>query len=359
MPQYHAYRAEIDAAIRDVLESGRYVLAENVAAFEREFAAYVGAAHGVGVNSGTDALILALRELGVRPGDEVITTPFTAIPTYAAIHHVGAVPVFVDIEPDTFLMNLSQVDAAITPRTRGVVPVHLFGNAVDIEALRAIVGVNRFILEDCAQAHGAEVRGLKVGSLGDAAAFSFYPTKNLGAYGDGGMVTTNDPDLASRLRLRRMYGMVSKDEFATEGINTRLDELQAAILRVKLPYLDAMNERRRALATAYAAHLPAGHVFPQVVRDDVRSVVHVYAACCSGRRDDLLRALEGAGIQANVYYALPLYRQRGFQATQEGLPSLPVVEDVARRIIALPFYPEMDDSTLRTVSGAVSTFFRS
>ncbi len=342
-----------------MLESGRYVLAENVAAFEREFAAYLGVAHGVGVNSGTDALILALRELGVRPGDEVITTPFTAIPTYAAIHHVGAVPVFVDIEADTFLMDLAQVDAAITPRTRGVVPVHLFGNAVDVEALRAIVGVNRFILEDCAQAHGAEVRGRRVGSLGDAAAFSFYPTKNLGAYGDGGMVTTNDPDLASRLRLRRMYGMVSKDEFVTEGINTRLDELQAAILRVKLSHLDVMNERRRALASSYAAHLPISHVFPQVVRDGVRSVVHVYAACCAGRRDELLRALEGTGIQANVYYPLPLYRQRGFQANQEGLPSLPVVEDVARRIIALPFYPEMDDSSLRAVADAVTMFFGS
>jgi dTDP-4-amino-4,6-dideoxygalactose transaminase len=334
------------------------VLAEQVAAFEREFAAYIGVAHGVGVNSGTDALILALRELGVRPGDEVITTPFTAIPTYAAIHHVGAVPVFVDIEPDTFLMDLAQVGAAITPRTRGVVAVHLFGNAVDIEALRAIVG-DRFILEDCAQAHGAEVRGRKAGSLGDAAAFSFYPTKNLGGYGDGGLVTTNDPDLASRLRLRRMYGMVSKDEFVTEGINTRLDELQAAILRVKLPYLDAMNQRRRQLASAYAARLPASHVVPQAVREHVRSVVHVYAACCSGRRDALLAALEQADIQANVYYPMPLYRQPGFQATGARVPSLPVVEDVTRRVIALPFYPEMDEATLERVADAVATFFAS
>jgi dTDP-4-amino-4,6-dideoxygalactose transaminase len=359
VPQYRAHRAAIDAAIRGVLESGRYVLAENVAAFEREFAGYLGVEHAVGVNSGTDALILALRELGVRAGDEVITTPFTAIPTYAAIHHVGAVPVFVDIEPDTFLMDLAQVGAAITPRTRGVVPVHLFGNAVDVEALRAIVGPGRFILEDCAQAHGAEVRGRKAGSLGDAAAFSFYPTKNLGGYGDGGMVTTNDPDLASRLRLRRMYGMVNKDEFVTDGINTRLDELQAAILRVKLPHLDAMNARRRQLAAAYAARLPSGHVFPQVVRDGVQSVVHVYAACCSGGRDQLLAALETAGIQANVYYPLPLYRQRGFQAGPAGPPALPVVEDVARRIIALPFYPEMDEDTLRAVAEVVTRFFDS
>jgi dTDP-4-amino-4,6-dideoxygalactose transaminase len=156
-----------------------------------------------------------------------------------------------------------------------------------------------------------------------------------------------------------MYGMVSKDEFVTDGINTRLDELQAAILRVKLPHLDVMNERRRALASWYAAHLPASHVFPQVVRDDVRSVVHVYAACCAGRRDELLQALEGAGIQANVYYPLPLYRQRGFQANQAGLTSLPVVEDVARRIIALPFYPEMDDSSLQAVANAVTRFFGS
>jgi dTDP-4-amino-4,6-dideoxygalactose transaminase len=361
VPQYRAHRTEIDAAIREVLESGRYVLAEQVAAFEREFSAYIGTAHGIGVNSGTDALILALLELGVRPGDEVLTTPFTAIPTYAAIHHVGAVPVFVDIEPDTFLMDLTRVEAALTSRTRGVVPVHLFGNAVDIEALRALVGPDRFILEDCAQAHGAEVRGRKVGSLGDAGAFSFYPTKNLGGYGDGGLVTTNDPDFAARLRRRRMYGMVSKDEFVSEGINTRLDELQSAILRVKLRHLDDANSRRRALAQAYAASLPAGHVVPQAVRDGVQSVVHVYAARVSGRRDALLQWLEARDIQANVYYPLPLYRQPGFQSTAGGRPhpALPVVEDVARRIIALPFYPELPEETLAAVADAVTRFFES
>jgi dTDP-4-amino-4,6-dideoxygalactose transaminase len=342
-----------------VLRSGRYVLGETVAAFEHEFAAYLGVDHAVGVNSGTDALILALRELRVGAGDEIITTPFTAIPTYAAILQVGATPVFVDIEPDTFLMDLSAVSAAITARTRGIVPVHLFGNAVDIEALRDIVGPRLFILEDCAQAHGAEVRHSKVGTMGDAAAFSFYPTKNLGAYGDGGMVTTNDGALADRLRLGRMYGMINKDEFVSDGTNSRLDEVQAAVLRVKLKYLDAMNARRRTLAAEYAAALPRLHMTPQAVREGVQSVVHVYAARCSAQRDELLQFLEQSGIQANVYYPLPLYRQQAYLKRFAPHRALPVVEDVARRIIALPFYPELDDTTLHHVARAVVRFFGS
>jgi dTDP-4-amino-4,6-dideoxygalactose transaminase len=338
-----------------VLESGRYVLAEQGAAFESEFAAYVGAAAGVGVNSGTDALILALVELGVRPGDEIITTPFTAIPTYSAIRHVGAVPVFVDIEPDTFLMDLGLVKPALTPRTSGVVPVHLFGNAVDVEALRAIVGPDRFILEDCAQAHGATVRGRRVGGLGDAGAFSFYPTKNLGGYGDGGMITTNDAGLAERLRRRRMYGLVNKDEFVSDGINSRLDELQAAILRVKLRHLDAMNASRARLAAYYHHHLPP-QLSPQAVKGGVHSVFHVYAACCTERRDAVVEALEADGIQTNVYYPRPLYRQPGFSAGVPPQP-LPVVEDVCRRVIALPFYPEMDAATADTVVAAIGRCF--
>jgi dTDP-4-amino-4,6-dideoxygalactose transaminase len=358
VPQYEAYREEIDAAIRGVLGTGRYVLAENVAAFEAEFAAYLGARHGVGVNSGTDALILALGSAGVGPGAEVITTPFTAIPTYSAIRHTGATPIFADIDPGTMLMDLAAVERALTPRTRAVVAVHLFGNAVDVEALRRIVGPEVFILEDCAQSHGAAVRGRRTGTLGDAGAFSFYPTKNLGGYGDGGLVTTESAALADDVRRKRMYGMISKDAFVVDGVNSRLDELQAAILRVKLRHLDAMNARRRALAALYAQLLPAEHLRPQVVHPDVEPVHHVYAALCRDRRDELVAALERDGIQTNVYYPMPLPRQEAYRRVFSDTPSVPEAEGVCARVIALPLYPEMADAVVEEVAGAITRFYR-
>jgi len=352
--QYEELRAEIDGAIRSVLRSGRYVLGPNVESFEREFAQYVGAAHAVGVNSGTDALMMALWALGVRRGDEVITTPFTAIPTFSAIRHVGAVPVFVDIEADTFLMDLSKVAGAMTERTRAVVPVHLFGNVVDVPRLREIVGAGVRILEDCAQAHGATLRQRAAGTFGDAAAFSFYPTKNLGAYGDGGMVVTNDAAVDRTIRSRRMYGMISKDEFVEDGINTRLDELQAAILRVKLRHLDSMNERRRSVAAMYAQLLDGRHITPQKVAADVVPNFHVYCSLCSHGRDELLAALDSAGIQANVYYPMPLTEQKGYAGARF---SVPTATAVSRRIIALPMYPEIPEAHVRSVAAGVNGFY--
>jgi dTDP-4-amino-4,6-dideoxygalactose transaminase len=356
--QYDAYADEIDAAIREVLRSGRYVLADQGQRFEREFAAYVGVGHGVGVNSGTDALLMGLWALGVKPGDEVITTPFTAIPTYSAIRHVGAVPVFVDIDPETLLMDLRQVAAALTPRTRAVVPVHLFGSVVDIEALREIVGPDVRILEDCAQSHGATLRGRMSGTFGDAAAFSFYPTKNLGAAGDGGLLATHDAEVAQFVRLRRMYGMISKDEFITDGINTRLDELQAAVLRVKLKYLDAMNRRRRELAARYAAHLDSDHITPVRIPEDVVPNYHVYCAFCRDRRDELVAYHESQGIQSNVLYPMPRTQQKGHRAVFGDTLAPPQAAFVAARIIALPFYPEMNESVLDRVAERVNAFYR-
>lgn len=334
-----------------MLESGRYVLAEHVAAFEREFAAYLGVAHGVGVNSGTDALILALRELGVRPGDEVITTPFTAIPTYAAIHHVGAVPVFVDIEADTFLMDLAQVDAAITPRTRGVVPVHLFGNAVDVEALRAIVGVNRFILEDCAQAHGAEVRGRRVGSLGDAAAFSFYPTKNLAAFGDGGAIVTNDASLAERLRRLRNGGQIDRYVHLEAGDNSRLDDLQAAVLRARLPLLPGWTNRRRSLAAAYRRALP-DNVRP-LREHDTGHVYHLFVVR-SPDRDALQAHLRASGVDTLIHYPVPLHSQPAFAGIARG--DCPVAARMAQEILSLPLHPRLTDADVARVSAAIGAF---
>ena len=339
-----------------VLRSGRYTLGPEVAAFEQEFAAHCGSRHGVGVNSGTDALIMALWTLGIGAGDEVITTPFTAIPTYAAIRHSGARPVFVDIEPDTFLMDLQQVASAVSPRTRAVVPVHLFGNPVDVEALRGLVAPDVAIIEDAAQAHGAAVRGRLVGGLGDLAAFSFYPTKNLGGYGDGGMILTHSDAWAERLRRRRMYGMVSKDEFVEDGINSRLDELQAAVLRAKLPHLEAMNRRRRRLDAVYRQLLPPA-VTPQIVRPGVTSVHHVYSVLCRERRDGLAAALERASIQTNVYYPMPLPRQRAYRVAFGEHAPLPVAEEVCGRILALPFYPEMSEDTVARVCEVIRGFF--
>ena len=356
VPQYEALKAEIDEAIARVLSSGRYVLGDNVTAFEQEFSAFVGVRFGIGVNSGTDALIMALRLCDLRPGDEVITTAFTAIPTYAAIRHVGAVPRLIDIDADTFLMDVGKVAAALNERTRAVVPVHLFGNPVDIDALRAVVGPNIFIVEDCAQAHGATIRGRRVGSIGDFGAFSFYPSKNLGGYGDGGMLVTNREHGASAARRQRTYGMINKDEFVEDGVNTRLDELQAAILRVKLKYLERMNERRACLAERYRTRLDARHFAAQAVSPHASSVFHVYSGVCDGKRDELVHDLERAGIQTNVYYPMPLNCQRGYAGPDAGV-RFPVAETVSRSILALPFYPELPEETVDTIAAAVARFY--
>lgn len=352
--QYHEMEAEVDAAIKEVLQSGRYVLAQQGEAFEKEFAAYVGTAHAVGVNSGTDALLMALWIAGLKPGDEVITTPFTAIPTYSALRHARVTPVFVDIDPDTYLMDLDQVAAAVTPRTRAVMPVHIFGNVIDVPRLRSIVGPDILILEDCAQAHGATLRGVQAGAMGHVSAFSFYPTKNLGAFGDGGMVNTNDAALAALVRSRRMYGMISKDEFVEDGINSRLDEMQAAILRVKLRHLESMNERRRKVAALYAELLDPAVITPQRVADGVVANFHVYAATVRERRDELIAALERQSIQTNVYYPMPLTRQKGYAG---GPYDLPQASSLCQRVIALPMYPEIPDATIRTVAAAINAFY--
>lgn len=357
VPQYQEYQQEIHEAISRVLLSGRYILAENVQAFETEFSEYIGAGYGIGVNSGTDALIMALWCFDLKPGDEVILPPFTAIPTYSAVRHSGATPVFVDIDPDTYLIDLDQVKKAITPSTKAIVPVHLFGNAVDIEKLRDIVGPDIFILEDCAQSHGAAVRGRKTGVLGDISAFSFYPTKNLGAYGDGGIILTDNKEFADSIRLRRMYGMINKDEFIVDGINSRLDELQAAILRVKLKYLDAMNARRAELAALYASLLDPEYIRTQKVQDGITSVHHVYSVLCKDKRNDLVRFMEQHRIQTNVYYPMPLSRQKGYLATFSTSPDLPVAQQIAERIIALPFYPEMSEDIIRMTVTVINKFY--
>jgi dTDP-4-amino-4,6-dideoxygalactose transaminase len=354
VPQYEAYREEIHEAIGRVLKTGRYILANEVAAFEKEFADYIGVKHGVGVANATDGLTLALMALGVGPGDEVITTPFTAIPTGSAIVDSGAKSVFVDICEDTFLMDLDKVAAAITPRTKAVMPVHIFGNVLDVPRLRKIVPAHIPIIEDASQAHGSTLGGHRAGSFADAAVFSFYPTKNLGGYGDGGMVVTNSTDLDKKLRLLRMYGMTDKDHTVTRGVNSRLDELQAAILSVKLKHLEAMNHRRNEIAKRFQHELDPRFFVHQRILDGVISNYHVFACRFRGDRAKFVAAMDAREIQTNIYYVLPLHLQEAHKASGQRIGSLPVSEAVCSEALALTMYPELSDETLTTVIGAAN-----
>ncbi len=362
--QYLAHREEIDAAIDNVLTNGRYILGPEVDAFEQEFARYCGVKHAVGVGSGTEALHVALAALGVSAGDEVITTAHTAVATASAIRLCGATPVFVDIEPGTFTIDPALVARAVTPRTKAIVPVHIYGQPAD---LAPILKLGLPVLEDCAQAHGAKYDGRRVGSMGVMGAFSFYPTKNLGAIGDGGLVITDDDDLAKRMRLLREYGWAERYVSSTDGWNTRLDELQAAILRVKLRHLDADNARRRTLAAKYDAAL-CGTDTPvcagPVLRANVEHVYHLYVVSVTAagdpstapgmthRRDALQQHLRDRGVGALVHYPVPVHKQPAY-ATNDSLPN---TERAAQTVLSLPMYPELSDADQQRVIDAVLEF---
>lgn len=346
VPQYEAYRDEIHEAIERVLRSGRYILASEGAALEREFADYIGVKHGVGLANATDGLTLTLLALGIKAGDEVITTPFTAIPTVSAIIDAGATPVFVDVCADTFLMNVDKVAAAITPRTKAIMPVHIFGNVLDVPRLREIAGPGIPIVEDASQSHGSTIRGRQSGSMADAGVFSFYPTKNLGAYGDGGMVVTNNPELSDRLKLLRMYGMSDKDHIVINGVNSRLDELQAAILRVKLKHLDAMNLSRVRIAERYRRELRSDRFLHQSIPDQVVSNYHVFVSRFRGERAAFIRGMDAMQIQTNIYYLVPLHLQEANQFLGYNSGDLPVAEALCEAVVALPLFPELPQGTL-------------
>ena len=354
--QYLAYRCEIDAAIARVLASGRYTLGAEVAHFEREFADYLGVPAVISVADGTHAIVLALQVLGVKPGAEVITTPFTAMPTIGAILETGAVPVLVDIDPDTFLIDLDQVAAAVTPKTKAVVPVHIFGNVVDIPALRKRIGSDIFIIEDAAQAHGSRLGSALAGTMGDLGTFSFYPTKNLGGYGDGGAIVCGDAALARRLRLMRNHGMRDKDVCEAPGTNSRLDELQAAILRAKLPHLESMNVARAKLVDRYLKVLPPDSFRPQKIPPDVSANWHVFELRFSGDRDGLVEHLAKRNIQTNVYYVVPHHLQPALAHLGYRVGSLPQVEQLCREVIALPLYPEMPARIVEDVTAEIHAF---
>jgi dTDP-4-amino-4,6-dideoxygalactose transaminase len=353
--QYAALAPEVDAAIAGVLRRGRFILGAEVAAFEREFATYCGATHAVGVGSGTEALHLALAAAGVGPGDEVITVAHTAVATVAAVELAGARPVLVDVDPARYTLDPAHLTAAITPRTKAVIPVHLYGCPADLAPILEIAQAYRlYVIEDCAQAHGAQYRGRPVGSWGDCAAFSFYPTKNLGAYGDGGAVVTANAALAERMRLLREYGWAERYVSHIKGWNSRLDELQAAVLRVKLDYLDAWNAQRRALAAGYAEQL-SGVAAVQLPGAPAESdpVYHLYVVRVP-RREALQQFLQERGIGTAIHYPVPVHRQPAYGRLGY---SLPVTERLAGEILSLPLFPELRADEVQTVCTAIRTFF--
>ena len=351
---YLAHRDAIDAAIRRVLDSGWYILGQEVTAFEREFAEFLGAAHAVGVGHGTDAIELALRALGIGAGDTVLTVAHTAVATVAAIERAGAEPLLVDIAPDSFTLDPAKLEAAIragaSRRLKAVVVVHLYGHPADLPAIMAIANQHGLrVIEDCAQAHGAALDGRKTGTWGDLAAFSFYPTKNLSALGDGGAVVTNDAPLAARVAELRQYGWRARYISESPGVNSRLDELQAAILRVKLRALPAENARRRALAQLYSAGLAATPLRLPRVRENAEHVFHQYVVR-TDRRDALLQHLQARGIPAAIHYPQPVHLQPAYAGrTATGAGGLAETERACREILSLPIHPQLGDEAVARV----------
>lgn len=357
--QYQSIKQEIDDAVLQVLGSGQYVLGPEVEAFEKEFAQAHGAAEGIAVNSGTSALHLALVAAGVGPGDEVITVSMTFIATAAAIAYTGAKPVFVDVDAETFTMDPDQVAARITPRTKAIMPVHLYGQAADLDPLLAIAREHNLVLiEDAAQAHLADYRGRKVGGIGHVAGFSFYPGKNLGAYGEGGLATTNDPELARKMRLLRDWGQEQKYHHSVLGYNYRMDGIQGAILRVKLRHLEAWTEARRRVADWYHQRLGDHPIKISCEADERRHVYHIFSVF-HPERDALQEHLGHAGIQTGKHYPVPVHLQEAYRSLGYRMGDFPITERIASEQLSLPIYPEMTEADVELVSDSVLDWLRS
>ncbi len=355
--QHRALQTELQAALARVLDRSSFILGEEVAQFEQEFAAFTGAAHAVGVGSGLDALRLSLIALGVGEGDEVIVPANTYIATALAVSACGARPVLVDAEERTFGIDPARIEEAITPRTKAIVPVHLYGQPCDIDAVMQIAARAKLsVVEDACQAHGARTNARACGTFGDAGCFSFYPSKNLGAAGDGGMVVTNRPDVAARLRLLRDYGQDKKYHHVVKGFNSRLDGLQAAILRTKLPHLTRWNEQRAAHAVEYAAALPGGETvrLPTTISAPGH-VYHLYVVRVPNR-DALVRHLAARGVQTGIHYPIPIHLQAAYEDLGCSRGRFPVTERLSEEIVSLPMYPELGAGQLQTVADAVTEF---
>jgi dTDP-4-amino-4,6-dideoxygalactose transaminase len=351
--QYHSIKSEIDAAVINVLESTQFILGPEVAAFESEFAAFSQVKFGIGVNSGTSALHLALLAAGVGPGDEVITTPFTFVATVAAIVYTGAKPVFVDIEPRSFTIDPNQIERAITERTKAILPVHLYGQMADMDPILEIARRhNLLVIEDAAQAHGAEYKGHKAGSLGDLGCFSFYPGKNLGAYGEGGLVVTNRPDYVRTVKMLRDWGAEKKYQHVLKGYNYRLEGMQGAILRVKLRHLTEWTAGRRKNAALYSELL---------ARDGIRApeemsygchVYHVYAIRTT-KREALQQALNAQGIQSGIHYPIPVHLLPAYSDLGYHVGDFPCSEEAANEVLSLPMFAELTEEQIEQVVSAI------
>jgi dTDP-4-amino-4,6-dideoxygalactose transaminase len=364
--QYKRIEEEILSVQRTVFEKGRFILGEEVSSFEEEFARYCGVRYGVGVGSGTDALLLALKAAGIGEGDEVLTVSHSFIATALAISLSGATPVFIDIDPEPCTMDPNSLEDFLNKRkrkgrgrgrVRAILPVHLYGHPAEMDAIMQIAGrYHLMVIEDACQAHGAEYREKKVGSIGVMGCFSFYPTKNLGAYGDGGMVVTNDKKYYERLRLLRCYGEKKKYEHILKGWNNRLDEIQAAMLRIKLKYLDQWNGERRKRALAYKRMLQNTKVVCPSEKEQIRHVYHLFVIRTK-RRNSLQAFLKQKGIETLIHYPVPIHLQKAYRELGYRRGDLPITERCSQEVISLPFFPEITEPEIEEVTTQVKNFF--
>ncbi len=353
--QYHSIKPEIDAAITRILETSQFVLGEAVASFEKDFARYCGSDQAIALNSGTSALHLSLLAAGIGAGDEVITTAFTFVATVAAIIYAGARPVLIDIDPKTFNIDPAKIEKAITARTKAIIPVHLYGQPAEMDPIMEIAKRrNLIVIEDACQAHGAEYKGRRVGSIGALGCFSFYPGKNLGAYGEGGAVTTSNPDYARTIRMLRDWGAEKKYRHELKGYNYRMEGFQGAILGVKLRHLEAWTEARRAHAHRYTQLLNAIGARTPAELPHVRHVYHVYAVR-SAERDELQKVLNAAGVQTGIHYPIPVHLQPAYADLGYRAGDFPQAEAAAREVLSLPMFPEMTDAQIQEVIGAIGS----
>jgi len=356
--QYLTHKDEIDFAVRQVLSEGQFVLGKNVREFEKEFSEYIGSRHSVSVGNGTDALCLVMRAMGLGPGDEVIAPSHTATATIAAITMAGAIPVFADVEPVHYTLDPLSVSQAITPKTKGIIVVHLYGQPADMDRIVEIARQNNLkLIEDCAQASGATYNNRRVGSIGDAGCFSFYPTKNLGALGDGGAIVTSDSFLADQVRRLRQYGWDENRVSQCTGYNSRLDELQAAVLRVKLKYLEADNAKRVSLAQKYKDELNQLSLEPVSLRAGCLHVYHLYVIGIE-RRDALVAYLKSRGIIAGIHYPVPVHLMPAYTRETSLESTLTNTNRIAKRVLSLPMYPELVESDQNQVVDALKEFLR-
>jgi dTDP-4-amino-4,6-dideoxygalactose transaminase len=355
--QYKKYKADFDSIISDVFTNGNFILGENVARFEANFADYLGAKYAVGVGSATEALFLSLKAIGIKNGDEVITVANTAVPTVSAVDFAGAKPVFVDIEESSYNINPSRIENKVTLKTKAIIPVHLYGNPCNMDQIMQIAQkYDLKVIEDCAQAHGAEYKGKKVGTFGDLSAFSFYPSKNLGANGDAGMVVTNNEELAERVRLLRNYGFEGRYKSIIRGFNSRLDEVQAALLDFKLTKLDEWNLRRKEIADKYRKELRGLPVILPSYTSENKHVFHLFVIRVK-LREKFIKFLSDEDISTVIHYPIPIHLQPAYKYLNYKKGFLPVTEKAAEEIVSLPIYPDLEDAEVEYVIENIKKFF--